>query len=316
MNKAIFKFISTILLISLMLCFIPSCGSESSGNASPDEILSDILKSYRTDGMKIWWEIVAVYNSGENPMDYKGFDEILVSLEGTTTNLKMASYVIITNIAAVIGADAGYFEEYEPYKSKLKNLLENPSSDNNINDYIFAYYALKCSGTNFDENEFASYMKSVQGDDGSYSMSGMSGDSDMTAFAIPALKLLAYNQAAEVREILDNAVIFLETSINGNGTFSSYDIENANSTACAVSALVSYTNADAYSDENETLKNAMSGLSVFKVPKEAGYAYRTSEKSDSLATAQAAIALGDAKNKTSVWEKLYNDSVEAFEDVG
>ena len=317
MKKYKLKYISIILSLSFILCAILSCGTDSV-DMSPDKILSDIIKSYQTNGMTSWWEIAAVYNAGENPTHYVGFDEILNSLDGSTI-LKTASYVTVVNIAVATSTNADeeykqYFSEYEPYKAQLKDFLENPSADNTINNYIYAYYALKCSGMIFDETAFVEYMVSAQKDDGGYSLSGNTGDVDVTAAAIQALQLLAsYNSSVGVKKTFDGAVIFLETNINENGTFSSYDTENANSTACAISALISCTNEDAYSTENQTLKNAIDGLAVFKMPKETGYSYKEGDKNNNpLATAQAAIALSDVKNKTSVWETLYIDSLSIF----
>ena len=150
------KIISVILTVFISLTVFTSCSSKPDIK-DPNEILSNILENYRKNGMTSWWEILAVYNAGENPMDYKGFDEILKSLEGTT-NSKMASYVTVANIAVVIGADAGYFEKYEEYKTNLKSLLENPTDKYTLNDYIFGYLALKCSGMKFDESKVLNYL--------------------------------------------------------------------------------------------------------------------------------------------------------------
>ena len=331
MKKLCFKIINGILVFLVsafvlsFLCFVPSCSSNSGSAANAD--LSDILKTYRDNGMTSWWEIAAVYNAGGNPLDsgaYKGFDEILASLEGTS-NIKMASYVIAADIAVVIiNADEGYFEKYGEYKSKLKDLLENPSEDINLNDYIFAYYALKCSGTPFDPSEFYIYLESVQKSDGGFALSGDKGDVDMTAFVIQALKLYykANPPGDDVdldKSMLINAVKFLESKIKPNGVFTSsfnnQEDENANSTAVALSALISYYGDDESSDSNSNgiIKKASDGLALFRVKNEAGYMYLKGGKTDALATAQAAISLGDLKNKKSVWESLYDESLEVFE---
>ena len=290
------KFIIALIFLAV-LCFFASCSSESVYDE--DAILSDILKSYRTDGMTSWWEILAVYNADENPMDYKGFDDVLSSLEGNT-NLKMASYVIVSNVAVAIGADAGYFEKYEEYKAILKNLVENPTDDYNLNDYIFGYFALKTSGMDFDEFPFFNYLIEAQKSDGGFALSGDKGDVDMTAFAIQAMRFIEnpyYSVVTFITPTFIEAVNFLESSINENGTFTSYGNENAESTACAFSALIGGYNAAA--------EKASDGLALFKVKKEIGYSHLKGGKSDVLATAQAAIALSDLKNNACVWEKLY-----------
>jgi len=299
------KTILFIVIIS-MSCIFASCTSDSLDYDSddPDVILSNILAGYRTNGMTSWWEVVAVYNAGENPLDYKGFADVLDSLANARdTNTAMASYVIVANIALVIGADEMYFEKYGEYKSRLKDLLENPTDDYTLNDYIFGYFALKTSGMEFDEMRFYNYFADSQKSDGGFALMGNSGDADMTAFAIQALKLLYRNDDPNIDPDSDtwplvNAIKFLEDNISDDGTFSSFGSENANSTAVALSAL-----------DGEHRQRAFDALALFKVKGEAGYSFLQGGRSDAKATAQVAIALGDFKNNMSVWEKLYLDSV-------
>jgi hypothetical protein len=273
--------------------------------------LESILKKYKKNGLTSWWEVVAIYNADENPADYKNFKDLYLSLEGTA-NLKMASYVIVANIAVICGTDRGEFAKYEEYKSDLKNLLENPSNDYTLNDYIFGFYALRCSGTDFDMNYFHEHLRGAQKSDGGFSLSSKSdsGDVDVTAFVISALRLIYRNDDPAIRVSYDKSIMlpaaeFLENNINENGTFSSYGSENANSTSCAISALTGW-----YGD-TEIMQKAINGLELFKAKekKDIGYSFLIGGRIDTLATAQAAIALGDLKNKTSVWEKLYLDSV-------
>ena len=249
-------------------------------------------------------------------MEYKGFEDLYLSLEGTA-NLKMASYVIVANIAIVKGMDKNKFDKYEEYKTSLKNLLENPTDKNTLNDYIFGYLALKCSGVNFDESKVLLYFIDVQKDDGGFALSGNSGDVDMTAFTVIALKLLENFFFYDYFDIstLENAVKFLENNINENGTFTSYGSQNANSTACALSALVQYYSV--YGEYQEILLKASDALALFVAKKDVGYFYsekNNTDKADSLATAQVAIALGDLTNGTSVWEKLYYEYKGKFGD--
>jgi len=279
------KIIILKIILSLILCALTSCVS----NANDPDTVSDILRQYKKNGLTSWWEAVAIYNAGENPADYKGFEELYLSLDG-------ASYVIVADIAIIKGMNSEKFEKYEEYKTNLKNIVENPSDKYTVNYYIFAYLALKCSDINFDEITFLEYLSGAQKSDGGFALSGEVGDVDITAFALHAVKS-------------DEAVKFLEDKITENGAFK--DIfsknENANSTACALSALIGY-----YGDtQNEIIQKIADGLELFKVKdkKEVGYSYLIDGKIDTLATAQALIALCDLQNKTSVWEKLYSEGI-------
>jgi len=297
------KITPVVLILSFILTalWFTSCGNDNNSG----DILGDILQKYKTDGLTSWWEVVALYNAGENPVDYENLEELLLSLEGTT-NVKMASYVIVANIAVINGKNSADFPKYEEYKSTLKNLLENPADNYTLNDYIFSYYALKSSGLIFNENPVIEYLKNARKSDGGFALSGDSGDVDVTSFAINVF-VLANTEEPE-------AVKFLEDKINENGTFSSFGNENSNSTACALSAFVGYYKTNENSP-NEIIKKASDGLKLFEVntKKEKGYSYLKDGKADTLATAQSVIAVYDMENKTSVWVKLYIDSQTAFD---
>ncbi|MCL2772136.1 MAG: hypothetical protein FWD71_02195, partial [Oscillospiraceae bacterium] len=114
--------------------------------------------------------------------------------------------------------------------------------------------------------------------------------------------------------LMQNAVKFLENNVGDDGACASVSAnatENSNSTAVALSALVGYYNDDGSANEN--IKKVIGGLDIFKLTTVAGYSYlKDGLSANVLSTSQAAIALGDLKDKTSVWQKLYSDSVTAF----
>ena len=303
-----------IILCAAMFCVIYSCSSDGGNADNAETSLENILKDWRTDGMTSWWEILAVYNADENPLDYKGFDEILSLLESATTTLERASYVIVTNTVVAIGADPDYFEEYENYKRMLKAVVENPGGGN-LNEYIFAYLALKTSGDEFNETPVRDYLEAAQKSDGGFALSGDTGDVDITAFMIPAIILLYYDNldlklnvfAIWEPDSLSKASKFLQDNINGDGTFSSWGNANANSTAVALSALMA-NNSVYMSGDGEFLRIVREGLSLFE--KSGGYAVMQDMERDITATAQGALALGDYKNSTNVWIKLYLEILE------
>jgi hypothetical protein len=277
------KYLSVLLVLSFLMAFTASCEAPSDG-------LSPILKSYKKNGLTSWWEAVAIYNAGENPAEYKGFMEMFASLEGKT-NLKMASYVIVEAIAEACGEAAASRGTYERYKESLKTLLEAPSEQYTLNDYIFAYLALKCSGEDF-RAPLMDYLAQAQKPDGGFNLSvpANSGDVDVTAFAIFAMRLLDRES-----EPLERALKFLEGRVGENGVFGSFGSDNANSTALAASALIGHGNF---------CERAAEGLALFKL-KDGRYSFLEGGSANALATAQAAIALYDLKNNMSVWEKLY-----------
>jgi len=309
MKKILLIILCVPLLFAVSACRSNENGDNggSGGGAYGGETnLINIVQSLRTNGMTSWWEIVAVYNAMQNPLDFRGFDEIIDSLEGGGTTLSRAAYVIVTNISVVIGADPEYFEEYDNYKGILRQVLANPGSGN-INDYIFAYLALKTAGEDFDETPVREHLERLQLPDGGFALSGDTGDPDMTAMAMNALMLMAYDSESETVEVplsVTNAVAFLQNSMNEDGTFTSWGNPNANSTATVLSALSAHHGIAAVGQEG-IIQQVQTGLALFEAG--GGYAFLLGGERDPLATAQGAIALGDMQNGTNVWLKLYGD---------
>ena len=310
MKKFILIILCALFLFSgLFLMY--ACNSDDN---DAETSLASILKDLRTNGMNSWWDVLAVYNANENPIDYKGFDEILESLESAATTLDRAAYVIVTNIAVAIGADPEYFEEYENYKRRLRTVLENPDGGM-INDYIFAYLAIMTStiDVNWNDSALREYFEAAQKADGGFALSGSEGDADVTAFMIPVLKFL-YDPSIwavvppEPVMAAYKPTEFLRNNINEDGTFTSWGSANANSTAVAISGLISY-----FHPEHEIIKQAQEGLSLFE--KSGGYAFTQGTERDNLSTAQGAIALGDLKNGMNVWIKLYLEMREAIDFI-
>jgi hypothetical protein len=271
-------------------------------SADPEIILANIVRSYRENGISSWWEIAALYNAGENPLDFPGFGAVLDAISGENY-LSMASYVIAVNTALAVGSHAEYYEHYEEYKQKLTEFLANPDGDLTVNNHIFAYLALKTSGTEFDEEPFAAHLISEQKPDGGFAVFGNSGDTDMTAFAATAL--LLHNEETGTYSVVrppllaySYAMAFLLENIGENGAFTSFGSQNANSTAVAMSALIGAVNENI----------ALDSLAIFKLPDAPGYSFLEGGRPDALATAQAAIALADLINGQSFWYKLYQDS--------
>ena len=314
MNKSKLKVLSILLILSFVLCLFTSCNDAAAEGENAN--LSDIIKTYKSNGIIAWWEVLAVYNAGENPVNYRGFKEICQSLSGNEYNL-IAPYVIIANIAIINGADERDFDKYEKNKAELIEFLKNPSEQHLMYDYIYAYHALKSSGISFDQTPVLNYFLKEQKSDGGFALIGDRGDADMTALVIPVLQLLLYHADDSIDNFmyrdespLTNAVKFLESQIGENGAFSYSGEDNSASTACAITAFAGYYKDDGSSENSpEIIKKAYDGLANFRVKRKAAYAYLINEKADIISTAQVAIALGDLKNKTSVWEKLYTDSI-------
>ena len=295
------KFKKKLALILLaVICVLLAA---TAWGCSDDEMsaLDNSLQIIRTNGITMMDEVLAIYNAGVNPATYPGFNEFLAERAETDSTGALAGYVISVNAAVARGTNLNTFGYYEAFKNTLLEVVSNPG-ERFINEYIFAYLALKTAGMTFDETAVREHLESLQLADGGFTFWGDEGDVDATAMAISALILMYYAESTTPAS-LGRAITFVRESINDDGTFASWGTVNANSTAVALSALIAYYGAD-----NALVQKAAEGLALFEL-EDGGFSL---EKDDGefnpLATAQAATALGDLQSGTNVWTALYRAS--------
>lgn len=291
---------TAFILLACIFLTLVSCGKTAEMD---DNYLKNITEYYREKGMTSWWEILAVYNADMNPLDYKGFDDITAKLADGGTTAGMASYLIVSGVAADIGADIGYFEDVETFAPKLKEKIEACDGSEPINLYAFMYYGLKACNIEFSDDAFVSYLQSQQCADGGFTYSGESGDIDLTAQILPILRYGNATASGEnysvITDMYAKASSFISNNIEEDGTFQSYGAKNANTTASALSALIC-----SHDGNSEIIEKAKEGLATFTVKSADGFAYQQGDKRDEMATYQGAIALGDYKKKTCLFYEL------------
>ena|GEM_PF-6991383 len=160
----ILKIFAAVVFAAVILTGCTKTDPETGGGEVWDgeTDLPNILKNLRTHGIDSWVDVLAIYGADENPMDYKGYDEILNRLEAADNTADMAAYVIVTSISAAIGADPDYFEEYENFKTRLKAVVENSPAGAEINDYTIAFLALMSSAEEFNLSAAREYFETLQ----------------------------------------------------------------------------------------------------------------------------------------------------------
>ena len=288
------KKLMLIILCAAAVAAAYGCG-DGNGARGGDTSMDGILRSLREDGMNSWWDVLAVYSAGHNPMDYPGFDEILYALEDAASTLDKAAYVIVSSVAIAIGADYEYFEEYENFRAALRGLLESPG-EAGLHEYIIACLALKSSGAEFDAEPVLEHFRAeMLAADGGFALE----DDFITALALPMLALMDYAGSGG-GPLLSAAASALISRIG--------ELGDASTTALAISALLSYSRDEA------ALAQAQGSLGLFASG--GGFSFTQGGERNDIPTAHGLIALGDLSGGTNVWLKLYSEMLAAWEFFG
>lgn len=164
-----------------------------------------------------------------------------------------------------------------------------------LNGYIWAL--IVASSGNFAEpgdaintkESILSNILSKQNPDGSFSLSGNKPSCDITAMAVYALSF--YKTQENVKGAIDNAVAYLSSVQNADGSFSEDGMANAESTAQVIIAL-SALRIDVNNDAR--FPNIYNALLSFQA--EGGFCHTQGEKADVIATYQALCAVKAAKS--------------------
>lgn len=130
---------------------------------------------------------------------------------------------------------------------------------------------------------------SLQLSDGGWAVSGKNGDADATAMAIQALSPY-YKKESAVTSAVDKGIAFLSKIQKENGDYSSYGVNNAESTAQVIIALSSL-GIDPFSDERfiKNGKTLLDGILLYRLS-DGGYCHKADSGYNSTATVQALCA--------------------------
>ncbi|MEA4946744.1 MAG: S-layer homology domain-containing protein [Oscillospiraceae bacterium] len=144
-------------------------------------------------------------------------------------------------------------------------------------------------------------------------LTGNSLDVDTVAMALPALALY-YSSDAAIKAAVDTAVTWLSTQQNTDGTFSSYGVPNAESTALAIVAL-SALGIDAHTDSRfiKNYNSAVEGLMTFALTNNSGFGHKGNVTYNAMATEQgfrALVAYANFKNGGKAYN-IYTDATTA-----
>lgn len=298
--------IFVFVLIFAVAGFVPAAASEVKAEEIIDDIVEYNLKATASDSVQDWidgyisenagdgaeWYVLAL--SGYGRYDFsayaKALDEYLSANEtgSASSRLKFA----LTLIAAG--------ERNSPF---IKDFIENSVGEQGIMSLVFGLHILNNGYTceKYPLKTLTEEILSFQSEDGGWSLTGKSGDVDVTAMTVQALAP-QYRSNSLVRSAVDKAVDFLSARQNADGTFSSYGVDNPESTAQVITALSSL-GIDVAKDARfiKGSKNLFDVLEIY-CTEDGAYSHQKGKETDSTATVQvfcAAVAYRKMKDDGS-----------------
>lgn len=249
-----------------------------------------------------WWDMLALTSAGEDIIksSYK--------LPEWTSN------IITTNTS--VTSDAGYLlglvsrgenpNSYTDKKVNLSKILADKQDKNGnlpggVNSQIWGMIALEVTDEYYDREKALDSLISNQLNNGGFAFFGNQADPDMTGMALISLSFFKGNEKADAS--IEKAVECLNTIQKENGTFEAYNKENSNSTAMAMTGLMSVGE-----NLNEPKwRNIVDALMKFQIQEgtaSGSYEYLIGQGSNLMATQQSLIAMGEVNSNKSLWHEL------------
>jgi hypothetical protein len=302
-QKNIAMVVLTFLLMLAVLGCMDTPKEQQPGFA---EGLAKVLGYYQQDKHELdsWWEMVALYGAGadfkEGPWQLPGW-----ASEDLPPGSSATAYAgFILGLLAQDEDPWAWQDRHLP--AELASLQQRDGSfGGSINYTIWAMLSLDVTGFSYAREEALAYLLGDQKADGGFALTGSMGDPDVTAMALLALNFHRDIPAAE--EAVQRSLDFLKSHMLPSGGFASYNAENANSTAIALSALITlgedYQEGPWLADDGGPLE----ALLTYQVADGSFSFFQDPLKGDNMATYQALIALGDAAAGTSVFSRLQAD---------
>jgi len=294
--------ISAIMLIIALLVTLVPVNLLAAGNTGTLDSVVNYYKMHKTN-LDSWWELAALKGAGQNLND------------GTWTLPQWKSEDLPANTAQPTdysGCILGLLAMNENPANAMggRNLLvelagkqgTNGSFGNGVvNMHIWSMIALDAADGTYNKQNAVTWLLSQQKTDGGFTLSGSSGDPDITGMALEALS--RYKEQADVSTAIAKAVSFLKNIQCVSGGFSSLGTENLNSVATVISGLVSVgqdVTSDSWKNNGHSILDALISYQL----SDKSFCYQKGQGTNLLATAQSLIALGDINAGKSVFQRL------------
>lgn len=286
--------------------FLPVAAHSTKAQKFIDGIIEYNLKSSSSDSVQEWidkdmtnhaglgseWYIMALADYGN--YDFSKYKTALSTYLSEAEITSASSRLKFALVLIAIG------DKTNPY---ITESVKNSIGEQGIMSIIFGLHILNngIKSTAHSESLLINELISLQHDDGGWSVTGNFSDVDVTAMTIQALAC-HYKTNSKVRKSVDKAVDFISKQQSENGGFSSYGLNNPESTAQVIIALSSL-GIDICKDERfiKNGKTVFDSIELFCLS-DGSFSHKENGNSDSTATSQvfcASIAYKNMLNKKS-----------------
>jgi len=206
---------------------------------------------------------------------------------------------------------AGTAMGYDPHDLDGKDLVAELASKQqsngmfgNINNFhVWAMITLDAFNGNYDRDKALQKLLEMQQEDGGFSLAeNAASDVDVTSMALIALS--EYKDLENVADAVSKAVGFLKNKQDAIGGFEGLYANNCNSTAMAISGLIS-VGEDIFSEKWKVNgRTPVDALLDYRTESNGFYFSTENTEANLMATSQALIALGDIKYQKSVFKRI------------
>lgn len=304
------NFSKMFILIFVIIFAVAGCFPASAENVSTEKLIESILdynlKETSSTSVQDWidgylaenadagteWYIIALSNYGK--YDFSSYKKALNSylseneIGSASSRLKFAIALI-----AIGDKDSHYITDF----------LENSVGEQGIMSFVFGLHILNngYSCKKYSVKTLTDELISLQSADGGWSLTGQSGDVDVTAMTVQVLAP-QYRSNKTVKAATDKAISFLASRQNADGTYSSYGVSNPESIAQVIIALSSLgINAEKDTRFIKNSINLFDALDGFRSGN-GGYCHQKGRETSSTATVQvfcSAVAFKKMKDSGS-----------------
>ena len=247
-----------------------------SGSESVQEWINGAL----TDGAGIGaeWYIIALAQSGE--YDFSRYEVALLEYLERNEVYSASTRQKYALCLSAVGSTDGY----------ISSVLTDSIGKQGIMSLVYGLHLLN-NGYSGDitSRETVEKLLSLQCGDGGWSLTGQTGDVDVTAMTVQALSVY-YNTDDAVKSATDRALAFLSERQQTDGDYASYGVSNPESTAQVLVALCSL-GVDCGSDQR-FIKNGntlIDGMEKYRLA-DGSFCHKTGGESNANATEQVFYA--------------------------
>lgn len=293
-----------LILISTAAGSIPAAAETAQSGSLAEQIIDYNLLRTSSETVQDWidgyltenadagteWYAIALSNYGDYDFSlYKKALEAYLGSDVVSVPSSRLKYAL-----ALIAAG----ERNSPC---ISDFLENSVGEQGIMSLIFGLHILNNGYTcaKYSQESLTTELLELQSADGGWSLTGKNGDVDVTAMTVQAIAP-QYDTDSTVKKAVNQALLFLSSKQNEDGTFSSYGVSNPESVAQVIIALSSLgINAKTDTRFIRNSKNLFDALEAFALDN-GGYCHKVGGGINETATVQvfcAAVAFEKMKQE-------------------